>query len=111
MESNTNRDRPTEASSEMEKKLADILAARNAQDGALWGISGAAISGAAISGAAISGAQISGAAISGAQISGAAISGAQISGADTSVSTCTSAAPKHPSSAYSSSGKGRYGAS
>jgi len=86
MESNTNRDRPTEASSEMEKKLADILAARNAQDGALWGISGAAIS-------------------------GAAISGAQISGADTSVSTYTSAAPKHPSSAYSSSGKGRYAAS
>ena len=91
METNTNRDRPTEASSEMEKKLADILAARNAQDGALWGISAAAISGAQISGAAIS---------------GAAISGAQISGA-----TCTSAGPKHPSSAGSSSGKGQHGSS
>jgi hypothetical protein len=78
MEANTNRDRPTEASSEMEKKLADILAARNAQDGALWGISGAAIS-------------------------------AAQTPVDTT--TCTSAAPKHPSSACSSSGKGRYAAS
>ena len=69
MESNTNRDRPTEACSEMEKKLADILAARNAQDGALWGIT------------------------------------------SESKPTCTSAAPKHPSSAGSSSGKGQYGSS
>ena len=79
MESNTNRDRPTEASSEMEKKLADILAARNAQDGALWGLSEAAISGAQIT--------------------------------SESTTTCTSAAPKHPSSACSSSGKGQYAAS
>jgi hypothetical protein len=69
METNTNRDRPTEASSEMEKKLADILAARNAQDGALWGT------------------------------------------IPVDTTTCTSAAPKHPSSACSSSGKGRYAAS
>ena len=73
MESNTNRDRPTEASSEMEKKLADILAARNAQDGALWGLSAAQT--------------------------------------PVDTTTCTSAAPKHPSSACSSSGKGRYAAS